>query len=121
MGRPVTALVVFFVGMNVFAGMMIGMGVDDTLGINTQIGGDSATSSIANEDVPSGGGLGSTLFGLFVSGFYFVDALIQGVFAAPSMFVNLGFPGWFVYPIFTPMYIIAALELLFVATGRDLT
>jgi uncharacterized protein (DUF983 family) len=42
------------------------------------------------------------------------------VFAAPVMFMNLGFPEWFVLPVFAPMYLISTLELIYAATGRNL-
>jgi hypothetical protein len=45
--------------------------------------------------------------------------IVSGAYAAPSMFLNLGFPLWFVAPVFTPMYLIGTLDLVYMATGRS--
>lgn len=85
MARPVTALVVFFLAANLFMGLIASMGIAAMLGIGAQVGGDAATNSLNSQtnDVPTGTGTGSTLFGMynvlggFLSGIY--DYLFPGL------------------------------------------
>lgn len=136
MARVSTTILVVLVLMNGTAGIMDASGLSDDLGVELSTGVSDALDNAMHQASCSfddgtttsddcgfapGTGVGSTLFGLFVSALYFAQAVFQAVFAAPSMFMNLGFPSWFVTPIFAPMYIVAALELLYTATGRDLT
>jgi len=123
MTRITTTILVFLVLMNGVTAVMAGSGLSDDLGVTIDPGGDSAVNESVSEAQsgfsPGGGGL-STLFGLFTSAMGFLQSLVTSVFAAPQMFINLGFPSWIVGPVFTPMYVVAALEFVYVATGRDL-
>jgi hypothetical protein len=46
--------------------------------------------------------------------------MITAVGAAPTLFLNVGFPPYIVLPLFAPIYVISTLELVYVGTGRDL-
>jgi len=94
MARPVTTLVVFFVAFNLFAGTAAAMGVADTIGVNTGVGGDKAVDSQINQgqNVSSGTSTGSTLFGMYnvlagqVGGFFNV------IYPGLGMLARVGVP-----------------------------
>lgn len=65
MAKPVTVLVVFFVALNLFSGMLIATGVDTALGLDTQVGEDEAVDTqTSNDNVSGGTGTGETLTNL---------------------------------------------------------
>lgn len=83
MARATTTLLVFFVFFNLWAGVLIGTGAAAELGIEEQTGTNCEVDSqgarnceaaghvSSNDGVPSGNGVGDTLFGLYnvLSGF----------------------------------------------------
>jgi len=103
------------------------VGIADASGLSEDLGtqfdtGVSEDLNAAIDHAKAGfspdSGTGETLFNLFISAFVFVKGLITAVFSAPTLFMNLGFPSWFVIPMFAPMYAIAMLDLVYVAAGR---
>ncbi len=78
MAKPVTLLVVFFVSLNLFAGVMMSTGVAGMLGLDATVGEDDAVNKrVQNgQNVTSGTSTGGTLFGMYnvlsqqVGGFY---------------------------------------------------
>lgn len=124
MSRISTSILVILILLNGSVGIMEASGLTEDIGVELDTGvGDSMDKAInhATNGFNPGDGAGSTLFGLFVSAFYFLNTLFNAIFSAPAMFMNLGFPSWFVVPIFAPMYVIATLDLIYAATGRDMT
>lgn len=98
MARPVTTLVVFFVCLNLWGNILIASGMDEQMGIDTNVGGDQLVNNISSENIPSTTGIGATLFGLynmlvnFINGvFGFATAGISMLSAAgvPSMYTNM--------------------------------
>ena len=77
MARATTTLLVFFICFNIWAGILIGTGAAAELGIEKQTGTncevdgngvqncEAAGHVNSNDDVPSGNGVGDTLFGLY--------------------------------------------------------
>ena len=124
MSRISTNILIILVLINGSIGIMDASGLSEDTGVHLNTGvSDKLDQSIqtAKDGFNPGSGIGETLFGLFVSAFYFFEALIMSVFSAPSLFINLGFPEWFVVPLFAPLYIIATLDLVYAATGRGMS
>lgn len=111
MPRPTTVVVVFFLAMNLFAGVMVATGTDATLGIDTEVGADAAANSITGQqsNVPSGGGAFSTLFGMYQILTNFVHGIFAFVFPAVGMLSAAGVPSVITNQIITPL-----LSLVFV-------
>jgi len=66
MARPMIVLVVFFVSLNLFSGVLIGTGTAAMLGLDGQVGqSDAIDSTVANSGVDTGSATGSTLFGSY--------------------------------------------------------
>lgn len=66
MGRLITAVVIFFLAMNLFAQMFISTGVAATVGLDANVGGGDIRENAENlEEVSSGTESGNTLFGLY--------------------------------------------------------
>lgn len=121
MTRVTTTILVVLVLMNGTVAIMEGSGLSDDLGVELAPGiSESVNDAIetAQSGLDADAGLGETLVALILSSLRLFEALITSVFSAPQAMVNLGFPPWIVYPITGPMYIIAALEFIFVAIGR---
>lgn len=61
-----TQLTIFFVAFNCFAGIVMGMGVAEELGINVETGNPEQIEQLSNTDqVDLGNNVGSTLFGMY--------------------------------------------------------
>lgn len=121
--RKTTQVVLFLVCLNAAAGAIQVSGVDSQIGMAPEPGGDEHLEE-ANESAtqfsPGNSGEG-TLFGALTGiasalGNVFVLATVGG----PLMFLNLGFPVWAVTFLFSPMYIIAALDIMYAISGRDI-
>lgn len=121
MTRVTTTLLILLVLMNGTTTIMAASGLSDQLGVQLDPGGDdrlqeanqtAATESNVDE------GVGDTLFSLFTRVGTIFSTITGAVFAAPTMFMNLGFPSWIVIPLFAPVYIISSLEIFAIVTGR---
>lgn len=123
MTRITTTVFIFLILMNGSVSVMAASGLQDDLGVSLAPGiseaMDNAVSELKNGFAPSAG-VADTLFTLFIAAVQVLNVVINAITAAPVMFVNLGFPGWIVYPITVPIYVISTFELIYVATGRDL-
>lgn len=118
MARPVTTLVIFFVAFNLFAGMLMTTGVAGMLGLNAQVGEDSAVNQRVenSKDVSSGSSTGSTLFGMYnvlatqIGGFFNV------IFPGLRMLNRAGVPSYitsgFLGPMFSVMIGIGVMSFL---------
>lgn len=123
MTRVTSTILIFLIILNGTVTVMQGSGLSEDIGVTLAPGVDKAINKAvgqAKDGFSASEGLGDTLFSLFVAAMSTVSALFNSVFAAPTMFTNLGFPSWFVWPVFTPMYLISTLELIYVATGRGM-
>jgi hypothetical protein len=105
--RISTQVAIFFIAFNLFAGMMMGLGVDDDLGINLETG-DPQELETATEkkDVGLGSSVGGTLFGMY-------NQLTNQV----GVIVNTIAPGFAMLKLFLPNAIVdpfAALAGVFV-------
>lgn len=123
MTRVTSTILVILILMNGTVTVMEGSGLASDLGVELAPGVSETMNDIvetAKEGFEVGAGLGETLFSLFAAGLGVMRLVFETTFAAPQMFLNLGFPQWFVVPVFAPVYVIGLLELVYAATGRDL-
>lgn len=120
--RITTLVLVFLVFLNGSAGVFVQSGAAADWGVAPNPGGDQAIeeANSTSQDLQSSGGFGDTLFGLFVSVANWFSNLIGAIFAAPSMFVNLGMPAYLATFIFGPLYILATADIAYILTGRRL-
>lgn len=123
MTRITSTILIFLVLTNGAVTVMAGSGLSEDLGVQLAPGVEKAVTEVENnakDGFTASEGLGDTLFSMFAAAMGTFKVLIEGVFAMPQMFLNLGFPEWIVWPFFTPMYIVSTLELIYAATGRAL-
>jgi len=122
MTRVTTTILIVLVLMNGSVGIMASSGLSEDLGVELAPGVSGSMNdavSTAQSGFSADAGVIQSTITLILSGVRLFQALISSVFAGPQMFMNLGFPAWVVLPIAAPLYIIAALEFIFLATGRD--
>lgn len=97
MARPISLLIVFFLTLNLFSGVLITTGVAETMGLGGQveIGGDEASEDVQNEteNVSTGAPTGSTLFGMYNVLAGTLSTIRKIAFAGPIMLNNAGVPG----------------------------
>ena len=121
MTRVTTTLLILLILMNGATTIMAASGLSGQLGVQLDPGGDgrlqAANQTAANESNIDEGP-GDTLFSLFTRVGAIFSTITGAVFAAPTMFMNLGFPSWIVVPLFAPVYIISSLEIFAIVTGR---
>lgn len=117
-----TNLVVFLVLLNASAVLVGAVGIGD-VGTAPQIGGDSEIQ--AAQDVGTDISTDRSALDTFVSGIIAAAGSVQTIFtvaiAGPTLLANLGVPGPVVLFLSAPLYIVVALDILQVLSGRDLT
>lgn len=121
MTRITSTILVFMILLNGGVTIMEASGMSDDIGVTLAPGVDDAMDGVVSEmkkgfspDVS----VIESLISMLVAGGRLFKVVIEGVFAAPAMFMNLGFPEWIVIPLFAPTYLISALELMYIFTGR---
>lgn len=122
MSRVTTTLLILMILVNGSVGIMSSSGLEADLGVSLAPGvSDSVDSAVqtAERGLSANSGFAQTLIALILSALQLFSALIRAVFAFPQMLMNLGIPSWIVVPVSLPLYVIAALEFVFLATGRD--
>lgn len=123
MARPITALAVTMLALNLFAGMLMGTGVAANLGLSTAVGGDQAAESTvdnATDQIKTGAPTGDTLFGFYnvlATGF---SAIAGVVTAAPTMMANAGVPTEITSLIQNMIALVYALDIISFARGWGL-
>jgi len=122
MSRITTTIVVFLLLANGTVTVMSGSGLTEDLGVELAPGISDNMENVTSEmkkgfspDV----GVVESFISMAVAAVSLFEVVITGLFAAPSMFLNLGFPEWIVVPLFAPAYLLSTLEMVFIATGRD--
>lgn len=109
MARPITTLAIFFIALNLWAGVMMSTGFADTLGIDANVGEDEAVDEAVqdSENVSSGTSTGSTLFGMYQTVAGQVGGLLSTIFPGLRMLERAGTPKaitqGFLGPLFTVM------------------
>lgn len=93
MGKLVPAIVVFFLAMNLIAGVATSQGIDTALGIDAHVGGDDVQSAMQKE-VPTGTSTGSTLFGMYNVMGGFLGGIYDTLYPGLNMLTRAGVPVW---------------------------
>jgi hypothetical protein len=120
--RISTQLAVFFIAFNAFAGMMIGMGVDDDLGVSFETGNPDAIETATDteeNDVGLGNSVGGTLFGMYNQLTDQVGVLVNTIAPGFAM-LKLFLPNSIVDPFATVAGVFVVVDLLSYARGADL-
>ena len=92
MARPSTILVVFVVTMNVMAGAMLAMGVPAAMGLDNQIHDSDDVPTETEDNLPTGSGVGGTLFGMYNVLTQQAQGLFSAIFPALEMIRRAGVP-----------------------------
>jgi hypothetical protein len=105
-------LLVFFVSMNLFAGALAGLGVNQHLGIQPDPGGSSEFAQAQEDatDITAGGGGGDTLFTAYNTLASGVQGIIFTVLPASKLLANAGVPNPIVAWLFASVPIIVGLD-----------
>lgn len=121
--RISTHIVFVMIILTASSNMMVASGVAEDIGIAPQPGQDDLINTVKNDadidDPNPGGGGGDTLFGLFTSTANIVNKLYRIAFAADIMFQNIGVPAFVTAFLFKLVPFLAAIDILYVFTGRD--
>lgn len=106
MARPVTTLTIFFVALNLFAGMMLSSGAAADLGISPDVGGDEAVDEAVQnqQDVTTGTTTGSTLFGMYNVLSNQIGSLFSILFPGLLMLERAGVPNYITQGFFGPLF-----------------
>lgn len=97
MARPVTLAVVFFLSLNLFAGLLMSTGAAATLGISAEVGGDDAREELEGDTqsgLPTGSPSDGTLFGLYNVIGGFLSGVFNFVFPGLNMLNRAGVPSF---------------------------
>jgi len=123
MTRITSTVMIFLILMNGGVTVMEASGLSEDLGVTLAPGISDAMNNVV-ENMRDGFspdiGVIESLISMLTAGLNLFRVVIEGTYAAPQMFLNLGFPDWIVSTFFAPMYVISTLELMFIATGRDM-
>jgi len=104
MARPVTTLVIFFIFLNLFAGVLMSTGAAAAMGIETNVGGSDAVDEVTgNDDVDSGAPTGSTLFGMYNVLASQVGGLFDIIYPGIEMMQSAGLPDYIANQILEPL------------------
>lgn len=121
MTRITSTVLIFVILLNGGVTVVEGSGLAEDWGVTLSPGVNDAMESVISEmkqgfspDIS----VVESLISMVTAGLNLFRVVIEGVIAAPTMFLNFGVPGWFVGPLFAPMYVVSTLELLYIATQR---
>jgi len=116
MARPVTLLVIFFVGLNAVAGILTGLGVSDTLGLNSSPDSDKINDRRPSDNVQTGAPTGQTLFGMYNVLTGQLTQLLSIFTPGLNLMVRAGMPTWIrdqlMIPLISTMTLITFLSYL---------
>jgi hypothetical protein len=119
-----TNILIFLVALNASAVVLGAAGVSQSVGYDPNIGGDaqieSANESVGDVNTNKGSGF-DTFVGAVISAASTLTDVFGIVIAGPTMLINLGAPGFIVYPLATPLYLLVGIDILQIISGRDLT
>lgn len=114
--RFIEVLVVFFLTMNLFSGMLISTGAAASIGLENQVetGGSEDADSVeeASEEVSTGAPTGETLFGMYNVLADKIGQLRAIVFGGPTMLANAGVPRFLTAPMEAIIAVVYAVGLI---------
>lgn len=123
MTRITSTILAVMLLMNGTVTVMAASGLSDDLGVTLSPGVSDAMDNVTQEMKDGFSpevSVTESLISMFVAGLQLLQVLVEGLYALPTMLMNLGFPSWIVTPLMAPLYMLSTLELVYVATGRDL-
>lgn len=122
MTRITSTILVFMILLNGATTIAEASGLAEDTGVSLAPGVDDAMDKVIDEmkdgfspDVS----VIESLISMVAAGLNLFKVVVEGLYAAPQMFVNFGFPDYIVVAFFAPAYLISTLELMFIATGRS--
>lgn len=126
MTRITSTILVMMILLNGTTTVMEASGLSEDLGVTLAPGVSDAMDNVITE-MKKGFSPNVNIIESFISlalaGLRLFQVVVEGLYAAPTMFINLLGGGSFVEAavtvLFAPAYLISTLELLFIATGRD--
>jgi len=122
MTRITTSILIIMLLMNGTVTVMSASGLSADIGVELAPGIDKQMGTVTTEMKQGFNpqiGVVESLLSLITAALSIFGIVVTGVYALPAMLLNLGFPAWIVTPLVAPMYVIATLELIYLATGRD--
>jgi len=128
MPRATTVFIVFFVAMNLFAGVFLSTGIAASLGMDDRIQTSDQVSQEVDDrraedgaEIDTGAGTGTTLFGLYNSVLGGFIGLFENVLPALKLLAYAGVPTWITGTLFGGMLgIVATIDGLSFVRGYDL-
>lgn len=117
-----TNVVVLLVLLNASAVMVGALPVSDDLGYQPAIGGDDSINEAqqTGEQIQSDRSSLDQFVGGIIAAASSIAVILSVVVAGPQMLINLGAPTVLVTFVAAPLYILVALDLLQVLSGRDI-
>jgi hypothetical protein len=121
MAKALTLLVVFFLSVNLFSGMLITTGAAATLGIDAETGESAAADDLTgNNDVATGSPTDGTLFGLYNVVSSQVAGVFEFIFPGLAMLGRLGVPNFIINVLGGVFSLILTLGIASFIRGFDL-
>lgn len=121
MSRIMTTVLIALVLMNGAVTVMEGSGLAEDVGVTLAPGISERADSIVETmkgGFQPGTSVVASLLSIAISVGNLFLLVLQSAYAFPTALLNLGFPTWFVVPVFAPFYILGTLELALVVLGR---
>lgn len=106
--------------LNASVNFLAAAGSGEVWGVEMQTGVGETAQAVdqAARDIGSGPlGVVDAVAGLTIAAVNIAVSLLEMVFAAPTMFLNLGVPGYIVTFLFAPLYVVVAIDLLAIFRG----
>lgn len=122
MGRPVTVLMITFLALNIWAGMLMQSGYASHIGIETNVGGGGEMQQTQNQadNISTGAPTGSTLFGMYNVLGDGLTALTTITTAGPTMLSQAGVPSIITDALKTIFLVVIALGVMSFVRGWGL-
>lgn len=122
MARITTTILVLLLLMNGTVTIMASSGLSEDIGVELAPGITDKMDDVVSEmkkGFSPNTNIVESFVSLAVAGVRLFQVVIEGTYAAPKAFMNLGVPAWFVIPMTAPLYLIATLEAVYIALGRQ--
>lgn len=123
MTRITSTILVFLILINGSVTVYEASGLAEDTGVSLAPGIDDRMDDVVTtmqEGFNPGTGVVESLLSVLVAAGQLFLVVIEGITAAPAVFLNVGFPSWIVVPFFAPAYLLSTLELVFLLSGRDM-
>jgi len=122
MARITTTILTLLLLMNGSVTIMASSGLSEDVGVEVAPGISDKMDTVVDEmqqGFSPNVNVVESFVSLAVAGVNLFQIVVEGTYAAPAAFMNLGFPAWLVLPLAAPLYLISTLEILYIALGRQ--